>query len=278
MKRITYAVWMCLIGLMLGFCGKADTKAAAVGVYELSEEKKNTAYDVTGDGVADTVKFERIELDENYFQGFKMLVNDEVVYETDEMFCVIEPYFIQTKGHGYFYFNICVDNIDGPRVIYEYVDGELEERMDFSDFTTGVFYHDTIQNIVARNNQIDLEVKGASEMLADTTMKLSVKVNSNGTLSLKSKVAKVTYSNRRYNENTYKEYTSKYLVAAKSIKVYKSATGSKKAFTVKKGTKLKITKVSLQGKKTRYYCVTTSGKKGWMTSKYGLFKELYYVG
>lgn len=91
-------------------------------------------------------------------------------------------------------------------------------------------------------------------------------------------MVKVTYSNYRYNGKTYQDYTSKNLVAAKSIKVYKSATGSKKAFTMTEGTKLKITKVSLQGKKARYYCVTTSGKKGWITSDIRLFKDIYCAG
>ena len=103
-------------------------------------------------------------------------------------------------------------------------------------------------------------------------------MKSTGALSLANTSASVRYINKRMNGNTGKLYSSKYLVALKKLQAYRGATGTKKAFIVKKGTKLKITKVSISGKTARYYCITSSGKKGWLVSKQNVFKDLMYAG
>lgn len=281
MRKLKYAVGICFIGMMIGMTGKADTKAAEIGTYSLSETEVNTKYDITGDGVADAVKFEKILYDDDIYKGFKVLVNDEVVlHKSEEFYYELNPSYIQTKGHGYLFINTCFTDDDGSRVLYEYADGTLKQRMDLSGTIGKVYYHDTVSVSGVKKNQIDFQIRGQAQMLAFTKMKLSIKVKSDGTLAVKDNVVNVSYSNKRtdYTTDDMKTYTSKYLVAVKSIKVYKSATGSKKAFTVKKGTQLKIKKVSLQGKKARFYCVTKSGKKGWMVSKDGLFKDLICAG
>ena len=167
---------------------------------------------------------------------------------------------------------------DGTMQIYKYIDGQLKEVADLSKYTDKLFYHSSATVTSVKSNSITLRVVGQTDMLAYTNMSFTYKVGVDGKLSLKNKVTKVSYTNFRYSADKGSSYKSKYLVAAKKIQVYKKATGTKKAFSIQKGTKLKIKKVSVQGKKPRYYCVTKSGKKGWIKSKYNLFKDTPYAG
>ncbi|MBQ3600199.1 MAG: hypothetical protein II992_03220 [Lachnospiraceae bacterium] len=279
MKKLRNIIILSFVIMTACMLQSKDVKAEEVGAYTMSDEESNSDYDVTGDGVADTVQFEKITEQDEHYRGYKVIINGETVLDNSEdtwWYYSLEPVYIQTEDHGYFFISTFHDNDDGERLIYEYVDGKLEKRMDLLTIVANMFYHDSIRVSSVKENAINLKVTGQSDMLAHANINISLKVKSDGNLSLKNKVVKVTYSNKRMG--TEEVYTSKYLVAAKKIQVYKGKTGTKKAFSIKKGTKLKIKKVSLRGKNIRFYCVTKSGKKGWIKSKYNLFKDLMYAG
>lgn len=281
MKKVRKLLFMCLVMMAACMLQNKEAKATDVGKYEMSDTSSCSLYDVTGDGVPDTVNFEKLDkIDDNsMYQAFKVIINgNTVLYGYNEHFYSIEPTFIQTKDYGYFLISLISDNDDGTMQIYKYEDNQLKEVADLSNYTNKMFYHSSAVVSSVKSNSITLKVTGQTNMLSRTDIPFTYKVGKSGKLSLKSKVAKVSYTNYRYSEAKGNGYKSKYLVAAKKIKVYKKATGTKKAFIIKKGTKLKITKVSVQAKTPRFYCVTKSGKKGWIKSKYNLFKDMPYAG
>lgn len=278
MKKVRNVMFLCVAIMAACMIQSKDTKAAEIGKYEMSDTRSYSSYDVTGDGVPDTVNFQKLD-DDGYgtYHSYKVTINgNTVLYGYDEYFYHIEPVFIQTERHQYFYIALLGDDGDGSKKIYEYVDGQLKERVDLNKNLSKLYFHSSAAVSSVGADSITFKFTGQSYMLARTNMSFDYKVGATGELSLSDQVTKVTYTNDRCNSK--RSYKSKYLVAAKKIQAYRSATGNQKAFRVKKGTKLKITKVSVQGKTPRYYCVTKSGKKGWVNSKMGLFKDMPYAG
>ena len=278
MKKVRNLLVLCFVMMAACMLHSEDAKAEKVGKYEMSDTSSCSNYDVTGDGMPDTVNFEKLDkLDGDAYQAFKVVINgDCVLYGYNECFFNLEPVFIQTEGHQYFYIALIGFNDVGTKRLYEYVDGQLKLRADLDKYMGKLYYNSSATVSSVKANSITLKVAGQTNMLASTNMSITYKVGATGKLSLSSKVAKVSYSKLRFNGK--RTYRSDYLVAKKKIQAYRSATGTKKAFRIKKGTKLKITKVSVQGKTPRYYCVTKSGKKGWVKSKNNLFKDLAYAG
>lgn len=255
-----------------------NAKAAEVGSYELSDTKVNTNYDVTGDGVKDKIEFDKINHNGSYYCALDVKINGEVALNVEDTeYGRLEPVFIQTKDHGYILICAYHDN-DYQTIsrIYEYVDGKLKERMNLDNIAGKVYYQYSSNVYATKEDYFQIRFDGQTNMLAKTKMIFKLKVGTEGKLSVANKTVAVYYSNKRMSDA--KNYTSKYLTAAKKIQAYRSSTGTKKAFSIKKGTKLKITKVSVQGSIARYYCVTKSGKKGWIKSKINLFKDLMYAG
>lgn len=278
MKKVRKLLFLCLAVMAACMIQRKDARAAEVGKYEMSDTRSYSNYDVTGDGVPDTVNFEKLDhVGNGLYQAFKVVINGKTaLYGYNEYFYTLKPVFVQTEGHQYFFISLVGDNDDGTKKIYEYVDGQLKECADLDEYVSKLYYHSSATVSSVKADSITFKVTGQSNMLARTNMSFIYKVGATGELFLADEVLKVSYTKSRCSAK--RAYRSNYLVAAKKIQAYSSATGSKKAFRMKKGTKLKITKVSIQGKTPRYYCVTKSGKKGWVNSKMGLFKDMPYAG
>lgn len=259
-----------------------NVKAAVeVGNYELTDASVTGNYDVTGDGVADMIAFEKLNEDVNgVFNGFKVIINNnEVLKEENVDYWDLRPELIQTKDHVYLFITTCHDN-DYLTLskIYEYADGKLEQRLDLDSVAGKIFYqyNPTIYDV--KDDYIEIKFDGQSYMLARANLRFGFRAGVDGKLSVTNKTTTVSYPKKRMNMNTGKIYTSKYLVTTKKLQAYKSSSGTKKAFTIKKGTKLTISRVSVSGKKARFYCKTNAGKKGWLDSKQNVFKDLMYAG
>ena len=268
MKKVRNFVIACMAVMAACMLQNSDAKAAEVGTYELSGTSVNKDYDVTGDGVKDTVRFKKLDYKDSYYCTLEVVINGKVALKV-----------IQTKNHGYFLISTYHDNdyLTLSR-IYEYVDGKLKQRMNLNTVAVKIFYQYNPNVYAVKDKSFQIKFSGQSYMLAKTDTAFKFNVKSTGALSLANTSASVRYINKRMNGNTGKLYSSKYLVALKKLQAYRGATGTKKAFIVKKGTKLKITKVSISGKTARYYCITSSGKKGWLVSKQNVFKDLMYAG
>ena len=280
MKKARNIVLICFLLMGAGMFHSENAYAEKVGKYELSDTSPNCEYDVTGDGVKDTVEIKKMN-ESSYgsgYCGFKVIINGKTALtDNTSWYYGLETIFIQTKGHGYFLISLGHDNGDGPKIIYEYVNGQLKKRVDLGKVAGKIFYHYSVTVSSIKDSSIKLKVIGQTNMLAYTETTFDYNVGAKGKLSLAKKIVKVSYSDQRYNSKTDQFETSKYLIAVKKIPVYRSATGTKKAFHIKKGTKLTIKKVSMKGK-CRYYCITKSGKKGWIKNKYGCFQGLMYAG
>lgn len=277
MKKVRKLLFLCLAVMAACMLQRKDARAVEVGKYEMSDTRSYSNYDVTGDGVPDTINFEKLDYDGYSYKAFKVIINGKTaLYGYNEYFYTLKPVFVQTEGHQYILISLVGDNDDGTKKIYEYVDGQLKECADLDEYVSKIYFHSSVTISSVSTSSITFKVTGQTYMLARTNMTLVYKVGETGELTLADRVLKVSYSKSRCNAKG--GYRSNYLVAAKKIQAYSSATGSKKAFRMKKGTKLKITKVSIQGKTPRYYCVTKSGKKGWVNSKMGLFKDMPYAG
>ena len=280
MKKIRNLIIACMAVIAACMIQNNDVKAAEAGKYELSDTSVNTDYDVTGDGVEDKVKLKKLNHNGSYYCALDVIINGDVVLNVESVEYVrLESVFIQTKKHNYILISTYHDNdyLTLSRV-YEYVNGKLKERMNLDHAAGKIFYQYSPNVYAVKDASIQIRFEGQSDMLAKTSTVFEYNVGATGTLSLENTVSRVWYSNKRMSENTGKRYTSKYLTAGKNLQAYRSSTGTKKAFTIKKGTKLKITKVSISGKTPRYYCITSSGKKGWLVSKQNVFKDLMYAG
>jgi len=278
MRKVRNLMFSCVAMMAACMIQSKDVQAAEVGKYEMSDTQSYSNYDVTGDGVPDTVNFQKLDSDGNgAYQSYKVIINgNTVLYGNNEYFYDIQPVFIQTERNQYFYIALLGDDGDGTKKIYKYEDEQLKECVDLNKNLNKLYYHSSATVSSVGADSITFKITGQSYMLARTNMSFIYKVGAAGELSLADEVTKVTYTKDRYN--TKRSYKSKYLVAAKKLQAYRSATGNQKAFRIKKGTKLKITKVSVQGETPRYYCITKSGKKGWVKSKMGLFKDMPYAG
>lgn len=278
MKKVRSMLFMCLVFMAACMLQSQDVHAEEVGKYELPDTRTNVEYDVTGDGKPDTVKIEKTNYDDYGYEGFKIVINGETVLnETKVYYYSLGSVFVQTKGHSYFFISLYGDNDDGPEMIYEYVDKRLVKRANLGEDIGNLFYHYNGVILSVEPNAINLKVAGQTDMLSGTEMSFTYKVGLNGELSFDKEIVNVSYTKQRYSYKTNKDTKSKYLIAAKKIPVYRNTTGSEKSFTIEKGTKLKITKVYMKGK-GRYYCITKSGKKGWIKNKYGWFRYLPYAG
>ena len=280
MKKLRNLVIACMAIMVACMLQNNDAKAAEVGKYELSDTSVNKDYDVTGDGVEDTVRLKKLNHNGSYYCALDVIINGDVVLNVESVEYVrLESVFIQTEEHGYILISTYHDNdyLTFSR-LYEYVNGKLKERMDLDNVAGKIFYQYSPNVYAVKDASMQIRFAGQSNMLAKTSTVFEYNVGSTGTLSLDNAISSVWYSSERMSESTGKNYSSKYLVAAKKLRAYRSSTGWKKAFTIKKGTKLKITKVSVSGKTPRYYCITSSGKKGWLISKQNVFKDLMYAG
>lgn len=272
-------VWF-IFSMAAGMLQSQDAQAAKVGKYKLSDTSTNGKYDVTGDGVPDKVEIKKLNKsgDSDYY-GFKIIINGKTALKNDKCWYYyngLDVVFMQTIGHGYFFISTGYDNGDGIRIIYEYVGGRLKKRMDLSNVAKKLSYdHHYVDVSTVKARSIRLKLSGQTAILGSTKLTFELKVGKKGKLSLGKKAVGVTYMMWADND---KYFHQKYLTAAQKIQVYKSETGTKKAFCIKKGTKLKITRASMKGKKSRYYCITKSGKKGWINSKDYLFKNMAYAG
>lgn len=280
MKKVRNFVIACMAVMAACMLQNSDAKAAEVGKYELSGTGVNKDYDVTGDGVKDTVRFKNSDYKDSYYCTLEVIINGDVALKVKDIdYYGVNPVFIQTKNHRYLLISAYCDNdyLTLSR-IYEYVDGKLIQRMNLNTVAGKIFYQYNPNVYDVKDKSFRIKFSGQSHMLANTDTAFKFNVKSTGALSLANTSSSVRYMNKRINGNTGKLYSSKYLVAVKKLQAYRSSKGTKKAFTVKKGTKLKITKVSISGKTARYYCITSSGKKGWLVSKQNVFKDLMYAG
>lgn len=215
------------------------------------------------------------------YLGYKILVNGKTIFNSTSEYIRLDISLIKTKKYSYFKIDEwSCGEISAIEKIYEYSGKRLKESISLRNIEKkyeGWIFHYKISSVKAHS--IKIKIEGQTRMLGETRSSFELKVGKGGKLSLAKKVVGVSckiLSNSNASDNHW--ITPKYLTTNKKIQVYKNEGTTKKAFSIKKGSKVKITKVSISKKKPTYYCVTKSGKKGWIKSESCLFENMAYAG
>lgn len=283
LKKVGNLLFICLVLVTAGilFQNQDAQAATKIGSYKVSDSKPTKKYDVTGDGKADKIEIKKLNKTKsgvfNYYHGYKILVNGKTVLNntTADYFC-LDVFFIKTKKYNYFKITEWYeDKVSATTdIIYKYSGKRLKKCVDLRNMEKkyeGWVFKYNISSV--KSDSIKIKTDGQTGMLGSTNSSFELKVGKNGKLTLAKKVTGISckiWSNDHY-------ITPKYLTTTKKIQVYKNEGTTKKAFSIKKGSKVKITKVSIRKKKPTYYCVTKSGKKGWIKSGFQLFENLAYA-
>lgn len=281
LKKVGNLLFVCLVLIIAGilFQGQDAQAETNIGSYKLSDSKPTKKYDVTGDGKADKIEIKKYikPLDDYKYQGYKIWIDGKMVLKnTKTEYSKMNVFFVKTKKYNYFM--VYNQDLDGVRYVnfYRYSGKQLKKCISLHnivDINMGLFTDYKISSVKA--NSIKIKISGQTNMLGWTKASLVLKVGKGGKLSFAKKILGVSCYKINLNN---RQITPKYLTTTKKIQVYKNERTTKKAFSIKKGSKVRITKMSIKRKKITYYCVTKSGRKGWMKSDIYLFKGLIYAG
>ncbi len=232
----------------------------------LKANKTYDKYDVTGDGRADTIKI-RIKKDEyDTYYSLKIAVNEKTRYEMKEEFSSFWDYefvlYTLKNGKPFLSINTYLNNGDGPlNGLFQYKSGKMKQVADFNTFLSGNWkygYHSNGRVLNVKGNSIYTEqgLMGYTLGVFDVEIRYEYKA---GTLRRSSNNYKFTFINGDgKSKNLFK--------TGKKLTVYKSASAKKKAFTVKTGKYVRVTKCYHNGKVMRYK-IKYGNKYGWIKAE-----------
>lgn len=271
MKKLFFSIVMFCVCLS-GICFQtSEAEAASVKGIELKNQKDIKKYDVTGDGVKDTIRIDCDKSDEMYdWMGddWTVKINNEVVYrDNPEVYTETLSVVLYQVSESRIYLDI-QENVGSndditSRAFYQYQDGTLVKVCDI--------YEPLSKHIYSFHFYVT-GVKVTAKKITATYMN---QFSASGYLAWE-----VTYKYQNGNwkkaGNTYKVTEDKEMTTSRKFAVYKTAGGKTKAFTLKKGQKVQIKKICLKNKKTYLQLVLPNGKKGWLKSPNKDIPEGYY--
>ena len=236
-----------------------------------------TGYDITGDGVNDTIQI-RKDRDRYGYHTCRIIINGQeairLTHEYSFYDAQVKLYTLQ-DGTVLVYVYLQGDNGDGPSGLYVYDNGCLRELLNFQTFFKyGI--HNTGKVLKVSGNRLKVNYSSMSQAFALIDMKYTYEYR-NGALHPTSKYGKIKiYKNYKYSRGQK-------VTARKSFWLYKNAVSSRKKIKVKKGQTFKVMKCYVNGSKVRFQIKLTNGKKGWMKSpkkflRRPLIKETMYAG
>lgn len=290
MRKTKFFKKLFVAGFVVAACsilGNAPEQAKATTVTTLKQDKVYKNYDVNADGKKDTVQVKcEQEKEAGPYDGYSkysLIVNGKTVLKKKySYFYDAKLKIFKDKGHGYILVSIRGDNDDEDNTLYECKGSTVIKRADLTTMPYRAAYHANISSFKVTSGKIKVKYCVMSNCLASAHYTAIYKINSNGTVTLPSKVFKLSYTNVRITESDV--YKSSWLVAERRIQAYKKANTANKSFVIKKGTRLKASKISF-GKKVMLYFKTEDGKTGWLVSEgYSsvyesqLFKDMPFAG
>ncbi len=251
------------------------TEAATPKEKGLNPGTVYTQYDVTEDGKADKLKIAIGGKDKDgAYHKMKIWVNDKCVFSDNHIFYTVNANYISLRNRREFLY---------IRTIYE----------DEISLCCAILHYDSSTNIMKRAVNPEKMIPsntfspGYSSMagVRDNTIVLRMSVMSRALASLP------FYCNYTWNGKTValEDQTmfvtptgdtgaiscKKYYTVSGPVKAYTTATSSTKAFTLKKGDRIKIPAVNITGNTMRFK-VYINGKKGWVsTNAYRLDSKGY---
>ena len=264
---------ICSFILSLVFFAALDANVLA----EQFNRDSIVSYDITNDGVEDTVTFIRDGVDEDdRASAFKVTINGNEALVLDSSDPDIEfGYFsfehklVTIKGKNYLFIHLGGDNDDGPSKLYGYGDGRLKGLIDFTSMQRCRW----IDSVKVKGNKliVDMQDSGVSGLGLMTFR--TIYSYKNGDFKLKSKEHKIMNYANMMTGNT--EYTGK-ITTRRAFQLYSDKKGKKKSVYIPANVKVKAKRIYIDKK----YCAVyiEGGKyKGWYTSKYfNKLNDSYY--
>lgn len=248
-------------------------RAGAAGVkgIQLKNQKNITKYDITGDGKKDTIRIdceESVESDEGVEISWTVTVNGEVVYRNNPEYYTetlsVVLYQVSSKVN-YLHIQEDVGSNDdiNASAFYRFQDGKFTKICDIYEPLCKYIYNFHFYAEPLQVTQKKIVVSYANQFSATGYLSWNVEY--------------------RYKDGEWKKQGKTYaltevkkMTGNRKFTVYKTAGGTAKAFTVKKGQKIKIKKICLKNKKTYVQIVLSDGKKGWLESPSKALPERYY--
>ena len=273
-------IFSSMLALAFLFCLLPARNAQAANPQEVDlTGSYYTSYDITGDGVNDTIQIRKRQTTSIGYDNFSIMINgQEAIYLTHDYYFYedyVKLYTLQ-DGTVIVYVYLQGDNGDGPCALYVYGDGKLNRLLDFQTFFR-YGSHNTGEVLKVSGNRLKVKLFSMSQAFAGIDLKYTYQYK-NGRLIPVTKYGKVkVYKNYKYGRG-------KKVTARKSFWLYKSATSSKKKIRVNKGQKFRVEKCYVNGSRVRFKVKLTNGRTGWVKSpkrfltKGPLIKESMYAG
>lgn len=278
MKKLRSLLLLAAV-LVMGLAFTMTAEAAQPKLATLRSGKTYKSYDITGDGKKDKVKLRLWNsLNDGMYtkNNLEVKINGKSALRVSRDWADMDSAKLQIckLSNGRVFVNVTAKTPDGDGVIsglYKYQKGKLVKQIDFIRFF-----------------RYGMQQSGEIASVSGNTMKLNTYVMSwsLGPIhlqhTLKYKGGKMAFSSRTGKMTT--PYAKTYLTASRNIQMYKTATGSSKAFVLKKGKMARITNCYVNKTNIRFKAKLPNGKTGWFKaakheiSSQGVFDECQYVG
>ncbi len=275
MKHFRFLVLGTLVVLM-AMAGADRAEASVTRVYEQSYSKVliEKQMDITGDGQKDTMQVRTINDGYGDITAVDIIINGEAALSFGKLFVygVTIDSIALKSGQRLLYIEMTTDNDDSAVSAiysYEHATGKLKKEVVLlsqdNNWGKGVF-HCYVKSIKTNGNDIVVTYDGQTCACGYIKWKYTY-VCRNEKMLIKNKVVK---PNGKYLGKKYK--------ASKKLSFYVNAQSKRKAFTVKKGTNVKLTKICYKNKKF-YLQFRYKGKAGWLyAKKMNVFEGVFLAG
>lgn len=280
MKLVCFLTFLSVV-FLLNY-QRVDAEAKKVS---LKAEVTYHDYDITGDGEKDSLLVtEGKTSDDDAHEVLEVYINNQRALRLKTYFYYTDiDLVVLQNGKPFLYLKPTSDNDVGLCVIYQYQDGKLVKVVDLNKLTWKIGDHNGGYIKEVKNNKIIVRAYVQSYAVAGISFDCTYKYEDD-TLKLTGTTYKIC-DYCPYDAAKGKERKSAYITANRGFNVYKSISSGKVSSRIKKGDKVKLSKIYLNGKKTRFKIKTKSGKSGWFISpknymdedkKY--FVEMQYAG
>ena len=249
----------------------ATTTKNKISLFDSNKTMSKTVYaDLTGDEQAEKVNFQITYGENDIIDTFHIRINGENALTLKSLGYVVKVSCLKFSAKEIFMYIVDASDNGDPTVdaIYHYNENtkKLEQVLvlDTVNYKKGTCH---VYSTVKVSNGT-LKVTYMGQMLATGYIKWVYEYNyKNGKFVLKNNTAKIF---RKWHKGNF--------VANKNITFYKKAGTTKKAFTIKQGTSVKLQKIKTV--KNTYYLQFKYGKKtGWIKAgKTNIFKDVVLVG
>lgn len=281
--RLKKSVLFYIVCIMLVCICSGKAQAASSASVSLKSGESNSSYDVTGDGVKDTVK---VVLTDNVKSTDKdgrtgmiqVFVNDNIVFEQKREEEPCWDVKLIKLANGKVFFDIestIMSEDDCIHKLYICENGKLKSVYNFQKYYAKYASYYFVDIVKVSGNTINTSVRAQFNTTGIVLFNMNI-VYKDGAFKRTSNTFTPKYkAMSRKNKWT----------AGRKIKVYKKAGSKKTAYTLKKGNVVKLNKIIYKNHKVYFQIKNNNGKgkTGYIPAakKYGnpqYFKEAEYAG